>query len=223
MPTLRADWWAVPTLRMADTKRILIFGGTFDPPHRAHIELPALIAERLGCDRIIYVPAARSPFKTEATPTADEDRLAMLRLAIGDVPNAEISTIELDRGGVSYFIDTIEALRGQYGDDVELRFLMGADQALEFNKWKDWRRILELATPAVMLRPPWEAASFRAALRDSLGEEDAACWMEWTVDVPLLDISASVIRAQLARGEGAVEGLDPVVAQYIAEHHLYRD
>ena len=80
---------------------ILIFGGTFDPPHLAHTALPPLVARRLDCKRILYIPAAANPLKTDAPPTAVEHRLAMLRLALADVPDAEISTIELDRPGPS--------------------------------------------------------------------------------------------------------------------------
>ena len=170
---------------------ILVFGGTFDPPHRAHVQLPALVARQLGCGRIIYIPAARSPLKSQAPLTAAEHRLAMLVLAIRDVRGAEISTIELDRGGPSYFIDPVVALREQLGEEADLRFLIGADQALEFHHWKDWPGILRLAAPAIILRPPWTRRVLGEAMRKEYGADEAARWLNWLVDTPLMDISAS--------------------------------
>ncbi|MCP3904161.1 MAG: nicotinate (nicotinamide) nucleotide adenylyltransferase [Planctomycetes bacterium] len=204
---------------MADC--FLIFGGTFDPPHRAHVELPALVAETLGCDRIIYIPAATNPLKRDDPPTDAEHRLAMLRLALRERPRTVVSTIELERGGVSYFVDTLHSLCSDVGSDVELRFLIGADQALQFGRWKDAGEILRLATPAVMLRPPWTDASFRAALAGAHGEDEADRWMAWTVPAPLIDVSATELRDRLRAGGDVSEMLDPAVAAYIREHGLY--
>lgn len=202
-------------------QRILIFGGTFDPPHRAHVELPALVAQRLECDRIIYIPAARSPLKSDPPLSADAHRLAMLELAIADVPGAEISTIELDRGGVSYFIDTLTELRSALGAGAEMRFLIGADQALEFRHWKDRQAILKLATPAIMLRPPWTKETLREALMREYDGDEAARWLDWLVETPRLEISASDIRRRLAAGERVDDVLDPFVLGYIRTHRLY--
>jgi len=202
-------------------QRILIFGGTFDPPHRAHVQLPALVARQLGCGRIIYIPAAQSPLKSQAPLTAAEHRLAMLELAIGEVRDAEISTIELDRGGPSYFIDTVAALREQFGKEADLRFLIGADQALEFHHWKDWPDILRVAAPAIILRPPWTRQMLGEAMRKEYGADEAARWLAWLVDTPLLDISATAIRRRLVEGERVDDLLDPVVIGYIRTHRLY--
>lgn len=202
-------------------QRILIFGGTFDPPHRAHTELPALVARQLGCGRIIYIPAAQSPLKSQAPLTAAEHRLAMLALAIAEVRDAEISTIELDRGGPSYFIDTLMALRRQIGEEVDLRFLIGADQVLEFHHWKDWPDILRLAAPAIILRPPWTRHALGEAMRKEYGADEAARWLHWLVDAPLLDISATAIRRSLGQGESVEDLLDPLVIGYIRTHRLY--
>jgi nicotinate-nucleotide adenylyltransferase len=201
--------------------RILIFGGTFDPPHRAHVELPALVARRLECERIIYIPAAQSPLKDDAPRSSDGHRIAMLELAIRDLPQAEISTIELDRGGTSYFIDTLDELRRELGENVELYFLIGADQTLEFHHWKAWRGILEQATPAVMLRPPWTKETFGEALKREYDADEAARWSSWLVDAPRLEISATDIRRRLSAGERVDDLLDPLVLGYIRTHRLY--
>jgi nicotinate-nucleotide adenylyltransferase len=203
-------------------KRILIFGGTFDPPHRAHTELPPMIAERIDCDRLLYVPAALNPLKRDSPPTAAEHRLAMLRLAIADVPDAEVATLELEREGPSYTVDTLEELRDRFGEQAELRLLIGADQAVEFHRWKDWRRIIELATPVVMLRPPWDRDRFRQELEQHYEGGIVERWLAWTIDVPAIDISSSGIRHRIESGEDLTDLLHEDVAEYIHQHGLYR-
>lgn len=205
---------------MAET-RLLVFGGSFDPPHRAHTALPPLAAEALGCRRILYVPAALNPLKADEPPTSARHRLAMLRLAIADLPAAEISTIELDRPGPSYAIDTLRALREAHGPGTELVLLIGSDQALQFRQWKDWPAILDLARPAVMVRPPLDEAAYRRNLVAAYTPEQAERWLTWTVDVPQMDICATEVRRRIAAGEETGEMLDPRVLEYIRLHGLY--
>ena len=209
---------------MTTSQRILIFGGSFDPPHRAHTELARCAAQKLDCDRIIFIPASINPRKSETPPTNAAHRLAMLDLVVRTIPGAgaEVSTIELDRAGPSYFIDTLNELRAGLGDEVELHFLVGADQALTFDQWKDWQRILELAEPAVVLRPPHDRASFEQAVNAKWGETEGKPWLDGIITAPLMDISATTIRTRLAAGDSVDDLLDPAVAHYIATEHLYR-
>ena len=200
---------------------VLIVGGTFDPPHRAHRALPALVAQTLGATRTLYVPAARNPLKSAMPDADDEDRVAMLELVATLVPGAEVSTVEIDRGAPSYFVDTLVALRATLGDDVDLRFLIGADQALDFDRWKDWQRILELATPVVILRPPWTFVKLGVALSERWGEAEGDRWLNRVVETPLVDVSATDVRERLRAGAAVDDLLDPPVAAYIREHGLY--
>lgn len=202
-------------------RRTLLFGGSFDPPHRAHVEVPAQAADVLGCERIVYIPAAQNPLKAGTEPTAGAHRLAMLKIAVRDMPRAEISTIELDRGGASYFVETLETLRNELAAEGDLRFLIGADQTLEFRRWRSWRRILELATPAVVLRPPWTDRSLREALVETYDAEDALVWTKCIVAAPLLDINATDLRRRLASGADVSDAIDPAVLAYIRVHGLY--
>ncbi len=201
--------------------RTLVFGGTFDPPHTAHTTLPPLVAARLGCARIIYIPAAVNPLKTDLDLTPAHHRLAMLELAVADVPGAEISTIELDRPGPSYMVDTLELLRRKIDDDTQLVLLIGSDQAMSFHDWKDWPRIIELATPAVMVRPPLDEAAFRRQLAERYDPDEVERWLSYAVAVPQLDVGATTVRERLASG-GDVRGLlQPNVLAYAREHGLY--
>jgi nicotinate-nucleotide adenylyltransferase len=201
--------------------RLLVFGGTFDPPHLAHVALPPLAARRLGCGRILYVPAAINPFKSQDVVTPAEHRLAMLRLALDRVPDAEICSHELDRPGPSYTVDTLETVCGQLEPGAELHLLIGSDQALVFEKWKSWRRILELSTPAVMVRPPLDEGAYRRRLAETYPADQAARWLGWTADVPYLDICATELRQRLAEGRDVRGLLQPAVLAYIREHGLY--
>lgn len=200
---------------------MLIYGGSFDPPHVAHTTLPPLVADLLGCTRILYVPAAISPHKQDQSPANRHHRLAMLAIALADVPNADISTLEFDREGPSYTIDTLRQLRAMHSPSVRFRLLIGADQALSFHRWKDWSAIIELATPVVMLRPPLTEDVFRAQLIEQYGEDEATHWLDWTVPVPLIDASSTGIRADLAHGVTPTDVIDPAVVSYIRREGLY--
>jgi len=205
----------------------MIFGGTFDPPHCAHIELPRQAARAVGADELVYVPAAVNPHKMEDPPVDARHRVAMLRLALDaaneeddageddDVPTS-ISTIEIHRGGPSYFVETLRAMAEANGTETHLTFLMGADQVVNFHRWKDWETILQLAEPAIMLRPPWTRKRLRDTLTERVGEERAAWWTNHIVDLPTQDVSSTEIRRSRQR-----ERIDDAVAAYIREHDLY--
>lgn len=227
--------------------RILLFGGTFDPPHLAHARLPELASQQLKCDQIIYIPAAMNPLKAEPRPTAAHHRLAMLLLAIADVPNAKINTIELDREGKSYTIDTLRQLDRHHAPALSkaqaarsskhtgstkraatleprgcFYLLIGCDQALDFHRWKEWQEVLKLATPAVMIRPPWTHTTFGQELKARYAKAEADRWLGWTLNLPLMDVSATDVRDRLKKGEKLDGLLDPAVVEYIRSNGLYR-
>jgi nicotinate-nucleotide adenylyltransferase len=222
---------------------VLVFGGTFDPPHLAHARLPALAAQQLKCDEILYIPAAINPLKSDTKPAPKEHRVAMLLLAIADVPGAKISTIELDRQGKSYTIDTLRALHEAYSSQARVsaaqrrgrspqasgpkpqaafHLLIGCDQALDFRRWKQWQEILTLATPAVMLRPPWTPKKLAEALKSKHSAAEAERWLSWTLNLPLIDINATEIRQRLSNGASVDGMLAPAVAEYIRVNGLYQ-
>ena len=203
--------------------RMLVFGGSFDPPHRAHVELPRLVADQLDCDVTLYIPAKISPHKLDAPPTAAEHRLRMLELALAACERTAISTIELQRDGPSYTADTLVQLNQRYPDTTQLFLLIGADHALGFHRWHAWQRILEHAEPAVMLRPPWDRAAFESALDATYDDDEAAAWRRRIVDTPSIDISATELRDRLRLGRDVGDWLHPDVQDYIRRHDLYRD
>jgi nicotinate-nucleotide adenylyltransferase len=209
-------------MRLEDAKHIILFGGSFDPPHVAHVSLPMAAREAVGADLVVYVPAAKAPHKLDKVQTDPIHRLAMLRLALQDIQHAALLTDELDRaadGRPSYTVDTLETIRNRLGADTLLRLLIGADQVRIFDKWREPKRVVELAEPLVMVRPPDTRDSLLASLRD---EQARVEWAPRLVDVPEVDISSTDIRERVAQGKTVAGQVSPAVETYIREHGLYK-
>ncbi|MEE9211721.1 MAG: nicotinate (nicotinamide) nucleotide adenylyltransferase [Phycisphaeraceae bacterium] len=209
---------------LSNCKNLIVFGGGFDPPHNAHVTLPTVVMRAVGADAVAYVPAAVVPLKRGVEPAPAKHRLAMLRLAVADLPHAVVLTDEIDRAGdppwrtPSYTVDTLEGLRDRLGDRVAMRLLIGADQLQQFDQWRSAKRIIELAEPVVMLRPP----QTRRALLTSLPREyNADEWSARVVDVPQIDVSATMVRRRVAKGEPIDDLVPAAVEQYIRQHRLY--
>lgn len=210
-------------MRLEDCRHILIYGGSFDPPHRAHVELPEIVRQRLGADVVAYLPAAQSPHKLDQQPTEAHHRLAMLRLALRDRAQAMVLSDEIDRtapGEPSYMTETLQALHERLGETVTFRLLIGADQARAFDRWKDADRVIELAEPVAMLRPPETPETLLSSLPNDRWRR---FWARRLVPAPLMDISATEIRRRVRAGEPIDDLVPEPVARYIAEHGLYRD
>lgn len=233
---LDAAWKeVVPPVVMREGTAIL-FGGSFDPPHRGHVELPERVRReverRTGKPAwLIYVPAGRSPFKADLAPAPASDRLWMIEVAVERNPRAVVAPVEIqraERGGeeVSYTVDTVRWARAELPREVKLRLLIGADQAAEFHRWKEPRAIIELAEPLVMLRGSEGAEELiEAMLRSGFwSEEELAAWRGRVVDVGTMDLSATEVRGAVRRGEWErVEGMvGGEVARVIRERGLYQ-
>ena len=119
-------------------------------------------------------------------------------------------------------VDTLRALGAQEPPETELILLMGSDQALDFQRWKDWQTILELARPAVMVRPPLDEAAYREELLAAYDASQAERWITWTVDVGQMDICATAVRERLASDHDASDLLPSEVLEYIRTHRLYQ-
>ncbi len=150
-------------------------------------------------------------------------RLAMLKLALKGVNDAMILTSELDRsadGKPSYTVDTLEFIHHNLPKEVNTRLLIGADQVRIFDKWREPGRVIELAEPLVMVRPPDTRESLLASLPD---DRARAQWEPRLVDVPAMDISSSAIRSRVAAGESITGMVHADVERYIREHGLYAE
>lgn len=205
-------------------RRVLLFGGTFDPPHRRHVSMASAAATLLECDRIVVMPAGRSPLRRGVETASPELRLAMARAAFATDPRAVVSDLEVRRGGTSYTVDTLLALgAGSDRARTDTVLLIGSDQALQFGQWRDAARILEeLAEVAVVLRPPDDRESF--AHRCGERGDRSTAWLKRLLPLPPVDLSATAIRSALVRGDEphTIAGLDPAVAGIIARSGIYR-
>ncbi|MBI2982975.1 MAG: nicotinate (nicotinamide) nucleotide adenylyltransferase, partial [Chloroflexi bacterium] len=161
-------------------KAVGVFGGSFDPVHNGHLAIALAALESIPLDRVLFVPARRSPLKDEAPAGSEADRLAMLELATRDEPRFAVSRIELERPAPSYTVQTLEALAGQ----GRLFLILGADAAADLPRWRDPERVRRLATLVVARRPRSQ-------------HEDRAAIL---LDTPLMDVSARELRARAARG-----------------------
>lgn len=201
---------------------LLLYGGTFDPPHAAHGCLPQLAAKAIGASRVIWIPAAQNPLRTEESAPA-ADRVAMLEALLRESTEAEIDQRELRRGGTSYFVDTLRSFREEF-PETPIRFLIGADQALQFRRWHDWEVILDLAQPAIAPRPPHDRSALEAVLEQlDQGQPRAGWWRHCVLDLPLDDVSATRLREALSTSDQLAldAGIPESVLTVIQERGLY--
>ncbi len=199
--------------------RIGIFGGTFDPVHIGHINLAAQAIQEAGLDRLIFVPAKVQPFKQDQDITPENDRLEMLKLAIRDLPKAEISTFELDRDEISYTVTTLRHFR-EIMPEAELFFLIGADAFLKIFKWNGAAEILSEHSFLVGTRPGYKEAN----LQEVIGKAEILYETKITrLNNKEFDINSTEIRRRAELGEDISELVPAAVVEYIRTHGLYKN
>ena len=199
----------------AGARSIGILGGTFNPPHCGHLALARHAQGELGLERVLLMPAHNAPHKGEEGDPGPERRLEMCRLAVGGEEKAglEACGLEVERGGPSYTVDTLRAIK-QSDPEAELTFILGADMARTLPAWREPRALVELARLAVAEREDAGRGEVLRALAP-LGARVRFLEME------MLEVSSSIVRERVRDGE-PIEGLvAPAVAEYIAAHGLY--
>ena len=225
--------------------RLGVLGGSFNPVHLAHLVVAERVREALGLERVLFVPAARQPLKPGAALAPGEDRLAMLRLALAGNPAFEATALELERGGTSYTVDTLRDLRARE-PDAELFLLLGSDAFRLIDRWRESAEIRRLARIVVVPRPGAEPSVPGPAGRhgdEPTAEPEPAAEAEaqpgaerapraeprpgaeptpLVIEVPAMDISASDIRARVARGASIRYLVPETVRQHILARGLYR-
>ncbi len=195
-----------------EKERIGLFGGSFDPIHNAHLAIASEAAKQLKLDRVFLIPAAQSPLKSNHPKTTSKDRVEMIRMAIESYPELELSTIEIDRGGVSYSIDTVESFGVDY-PEARLFWIIGGDQARQLDQW---RRI-----DALSKRVDFICLDRKEDTRLPLSLRETA--RIHYLKMPRIDISSTDIRKSLNSGSMPKYCLPEPVFQYIKSRNLYRD
>jgi nicotinate-nucleotide adenylyltransferase len=188
--------------------KIGLFGGSFDPVHLGHLLVAQAAIEELGLDKLFFIPAAQSPFKTETKIAPAEIRLQLLRLALAGKTNCEIDEQEIRRGGVSYTVDTLRDYANKF-PGTELFYLIGADNVAKLNEWREPAELARLAEFVVIPRPGETAADFPAPFRG-----------RWLKGFPLA-VSSREIRARVKAGSTIENLMPPFVAEAIHAAKLY--
>lgn len=187
-------------------ERIGVLGGTFDPIHHGHLAAASEVCAALQLDRMLLVPTHVQPFKADVTAAPARDRLEMCRLAVAGDERFEVSAVDVDRGGITYTVDTLRDLAREY-PDAQLYFVTGADALERFSQWRDAEVLSTLATFVGVTRPG-----------HSLGQSDTPHTL---VEVPALAVSSTDVRRRVGAGAPIRYLVPRAVADYIAQHDLY--
>ncbi|MEQ5802494.1 nicotinate-nucleotide adenylyltransferase [Halomonas sp. H10-9-1] len=207
-----------------------MLGGTFDPVHLGHLRSAVELGEALALDRVHLIPAKAPPLRGEPR-VAPAERLALLRLGIGDTPGLVADDRELAREGPSFSVDTLASLREELGPDARLVMALGHDAFMRLAEWHQPQRLFALAHLVVVDRPDFEAP-LPAALRELIARrerENAAALMACPAGGLLrlrlpsrMAISATELRRRLATGRSVRYLLPEAVERHIQAHGLYR-
>lgn len=194
-------------------RRIVVYGGTFDPFHNGHLSVARCLFEDLEADTVIIVPAGRPWLRANPPVASPEDRLRMTQLATEGEPRIEVSDVDIVRAGTTYSIDTITDLHRVYGDEHEYFLAIGSDSAAELHRWHRYKDLLDACTIAVVQRP-------RVLLSSELRLPSRTVYVEG----PMIDVSASELRDRYASSEfsAAANSVPRLTHRFIIETGLYR-
>jgi nicotinate-nucleotide adenylyltransferase len=185
-----------------------ILGGTFNPPHLAHLIVAHEVREAMALDRVVLIPTASHPFKGEAA-ASPRDRAAMAELAVAGDPWLSADRIEVQRGGTSYTVDTLRELK-EREPETEWHLIVGSDNLPDLDRWREAGALSELAHLVVITRGSPSRVELPFGRRSTL------------VAVPVLDISSTAVRERVAAGRSIRYWVPPSVEAYIRQHGLYR-
>jgi nicotinate-nucleotide adenylyltransferase len=188
-----------------------LFGGAFDPPHCAHVQLAQAAVAQVPLDELLVCPTGQAYHKArDLTPAAH--RVEMTKIAFSSVPHTLVDEREIRRAGPTYTVDTLRELRAEQ-QSAELFLLMGEDQAASFTSWREWQAIAQLATLCIARRQYSAQAQPPLVLPPSVRHV--------VLTLPILAESATEVRRRTTAGEDIAALVPPGVAGYIARHHLY--
>ena len=196
--------------------RVGIFGGTFNPPHLAHLICGQEAYLGLGLDRVMLVPARVPPHKAVEEEPGAEHRLELCRLAVRGDERFEVSDLEMDRSGPSYTVDTLQELHSRAPDN-ELFLIVGGDIAAGLPEWHEPEHVLSLATLAVAKRRGTPQAKIEQALSGLRGGDRSTFFA-----MPTIGLSSTMIRRRVSSGTPIDYFVPEAVSHYIHHHQLYR-
>jgi len=208
---------------MAHSK-IVLFGGTFDPVHLGHTTVTRCAAERIDAEKVVFIPARRSPLKSFFPKASDEDRLNMIALAIAHQTGFEVSDYETKKKGPSFTLQTVRKFKEDFGPQAHIYWLAGADVVNELNRWHGILELIDECSLAIMYRAGCDKPDF-SKYEDAWGPQRVEKMRSNVIETPLVHISSTEIRKRLAAGENPTKMTDvlhPEVAAYIKARGLYK-
>jgi|APTNR8051073442_1049403.scaffolds.fasta_scaffold00090_75 nicotinate-nucleotide adenylyltransferase len=200
-------------------ERVGIFGGSFNPVHTGHLVMAQDALERFGLHKVLWIPAAQPPHKLSQALAPAADRLDMLRLALQDDPRFEVSEEELNRGGVSYTVDTVQRLQTRR-PEVQWTLIIGGDTLCELHTWKDIGRLLTLCQIVTVARPGFAADKMDPTLL-RLPEPWPRKLLADVITGHRVEIASSELRQRIQRGQSIRYLVPEAVERYIRERRLY--
>jgi len=204
------------------SRRVALFGGSFDPIHIGHLIIAQALTERLKLERVLFLPSARPPHKEDRQLASSEDRATMVQLAIAGEALFAYSDFDLTRHGPTYTIDTVTHFRAELGADVELHWIIGADSLAELATWRRVADLIDACRIVTAARPGSQPGEpLWTALGPALGDARIAKLRAAVVDTPRIDISSTDIRRRVAEGRSIRYFVPDPVAEHITEHGLY--
>jgi nicotinate-nucleotide adenylyltransferase len=198
--------------------KIGVLGGTFDPVHTGHIELSEAVIHQLGLAYVLFVPAGNPYFKAERDITPVEMRLEMVRLAIMGKPHLKLSTLEIERPGPSYTVDTIAELKASLAPEDEIFFMLGWDILPELPKWREPARLIQLCRIVAIPRMNYRVPDLAPLEKDIPGITERTI----VLGGPIINISSTIVRERVASGQSIKHLVPPSVEKYIKENGLYK-
>ena len=202
-------------------RRIALFGGTFDPIHLGHTTVAADAIKQIGAEKIIFIPAKRSPLKGFLPRASDADRLHMISLATADEKSFEVSDCEVSKPAPSYTLATVEKFQRDFGGETSIHWLVGADSIEDLVYWHKIVELIDACHLTTMYRAGCEPPNF-TKFEGLWGRRRVEKLKRDIVQTPLVDISSTEIRNRLAAGHDVTTMLHPAVADYIRKNKLYR-
>lgn len=190
-------------------RRIALYGGAFDPVHKAHLGVANAALQQAGLSEVIFIPSAQSPLKDSRPRTSAEDRVAMLRIALAPTPAFRLDLSELEAGGMSYTIETVQRMHEAFPEHP-LFWILGGDQLAQLDRWHRIEELVKLVTFLAVARPDAAAPAQIPGLRYE------------SIHCPLMSESSSQVRDWIAAGKSVDDLLPDGVAAFIDRRGLYK-
>lgn len=197
-------------MKIHSMQRLALYGGAFDPVHIAHVTIARHALEQAGVDAVIFLPSAQSPLKAHAPRTGDQERLEMLRLATSGESRFCVDTYEIERGGISYSVETVAHFQQKF-PTVDLYWILGGDQFTQLHRWNRIKELARRVTFLVAARPGFDT-----------GTPPVDGFRYQRIEAPLMPESSSEIRRLCAEGLSLKGTVAPSVEAFILSNNLYR-